>query len=747
MEDTLDFDLERRITQFSPVNRLRLWSSIYVIRLLLNHKEICNRVMDDPESLLRLLGAEAPWPETMIKQIQKEGEEDANSDLVEINVPNFLRKIKTRGAWNRYGNAVSSLYTDDPALVLSSLESHLASLLTKEQAWPAVNANALGDLLGLSSTERMLINYAECRTYPGFRSVLNSLHGYSLNEAYECVAISIDTPVSEVRAALRVNAALRTYRLIKLDTSPHDLEDFLCLNSNGLTFLTEQFNTPEEMLDLIVESSPASTLNTEDFSHLENELSLLTRFMEMANASKTQGCNILLYGPPGTGKTEFARLLAKQANLVPFEILSKNCEGESIAKQDRITYFAFAQRFLAEHGHALLVFDEIEDVFPSDHFGFAAFFGNRRSRKGASQSKAWINDVLESSSLPSIWITNDVEAIDEAYLRRFAYHVEFRQPPRQVRFRIAERCLSGMPVNKPLLDCLADDETLSPAQLTQAAKFIEVCALDDSTSIEDAFIKVLKASQTAAGRSLKDVSPTLGRHACEFKYLNLDCEFPIEKIEKSLLARQMGTLCFYGVPGSGKSSLARHLADAVSQPLLVKRASDLLGKYVGESERAIASMFKEAEQTGSVLLLDEADSFLRTREGARMSWEVTLVNELLQQMEIFNGIFVCTTNLLETVDQAALRRFTFKVRFDSLSSTQRANLFADRCLAGLANDITPEHSSRLGRLNNLTPGDFATICRQEDIFGERFSADEFLSKLERECALKANGNTRAIGFV
>lgn len=747
MEETLDFDLERRITQFSPVNRIRLWSSIYVIRLLLNHKEICNRLMDDPESLLRLLGAEAPWPEEMIKQIQREDAEDDDADLVEPNVPNFLRKIKTRGSWNRYGNAVSRLYTDNPSLILSSLENHLASLLTKEQAWPAANVNALGALLGLSPTERMLINYAECRTYPGFRSVLNSLHGYSLNEAYECLATSIDTSISEVRAALRINAALRTYRLIKLDTSPHDLEDFLCLDSNGQTFLTEQFNSPEEMLDLIVEPSPASTLETDDFSHLENELSLLTRYMEKVCTSKAQGCNILLYGPPGTGKTEFARLLAKQANLMPFEILSKNCEGESIAKQDRITYFAFAQRFLAEHRQALLIFDEIEDVFPSDYFGLAALFGNRRSRKGASQSKAWINDILESSTVPSVWITNDVEAIDEAYLRRFAYHVEFRQPPRQVRFRIAERCLSGLPANKPLLNCLADDETLSPAQLTQAAKFIEVCALEDSASIENAFIKVLKASQTAAGRSLKDISPTLGRRACEFKYLNLDCEFPIEKIEKSLMARQRGTLCFYGIPGTGKSSLAKHLADAVSQPLLVKRASDLLGKYVGESEKAIASMFKEAEQTGAVLLLDEADSFLRNREGARMSWEVTLVNELIQQMEIFNGIFVCTTNLLETVDEAALRRFTFKVRFDPLSATQRENIFADRCLASLASDIKPEHSSRLGRLNNLTPGDFATICRQQDILGEHFSAEEFLTKLERECALKAIGNIRAIGFV
>lgn len=150
---------------------------------------------------------------------------------------------------------------------------------------------------------------------------------------------------------------------------------------------------------------------------------------------------------------------------------------------------------------------------------------------------------------------------------------------------------------------------------------------------------------------------------------------------------------------------------------------------------------------GSVLLLDEADSFLRRRDQAGRSWEVTLVNELLQQMEIFNGIFVCTTNLLDAVDEAALRRFTFKVRFEALSFEQRQRLFAERCLAGNLNEVTREIQQQLARLTSLTPGDFATVSRQEHLFGESYAPADYLKQLERECAVKSSQGAMAIGFV
>ena len=93
-------------------------------------------------------------------------------------------------------------------------------------------------------------------------------------------------------------------------------------------------------------------------------------------------------------------------------------------------------------------------------------------------------------------------------------------------------------------------------------------------------------------------------------------------------------------------------------------------------------MFEEAEAEQAVLLLDEADSFLRSRRMAERNYEVSEVNEMLQGMERFAGVFICTTNLFDELDEAALRRFTFKIRFKPLTPEQRERMFVAEALDG-----------------------------------------------------------------
>ena len=84
----------------------------------------------------------------------------------------------------------------------------------------------------------------------------------------------------------------------------------------------------------------------------------------------------------------------------------------------------------------------------------------------------------------------------------------------------------------------------------------------------------------------------------------------LERLTEGLKRNPMGRVCLYGVPGSGKTAYAHYLADEIGKSLLVKRGSDLMSKYVGETEKNLAAMFKEAEADQAVLLLDEADGFL-----------------------------------------------------------------------------------------------------------------------------------------
>src|SRR3954462_9262878 len=98
-----------------------------------------------------------------------------------------------------------------------------------------------------------------------------------------------------------------------------------------------------------------------------------------------------------------------------------------------------------------------------------------------------------------------------------------------------------------------------------------------------------------------------------------------------------------------------------------RQASDLVTKFVGETEQNMAAMFQEAETEQAVLLLDEADSFLRSRRLAERNYAVSEVNEMLQGMERCAGVSTCTPNLLDEVDEGGLRRFSFKIRFKPLT--------------------------------------------------------------------------------
>ncbi len=234
------------------------------------------------------------------------------------------------------------------------------------------------------------------------------------------------------------------------------------------------------------------------------------------------------------------------------------------------------------------------------------------------------------------------------------------------------------------------------------------------------------------------------RTTYNLEYLNTDVDIP--EIIAGLKQRAHGTFCFHGVAGAGKSELARYIADEISKPLIIRRGSDILDKYVGESEKNIADMFAVARQQNAVLVLDEADSFLADRRNAQRSWEVTQVNELLTQMEAFDGIFICTTNLMEKLDPASIRRFAFKVRFDPMTPDQVWAMFRKELVRFGGDDVIDaarEHQVR--GLNSLTPGDFAVAARQFELWGTPATPDKFHDLLCKECEAKG-AMARKIGF-
>lgn len=187
---------------------------------------------------------------------------------------------------------------------------------------------------------------------------------------------------------------------------------------------------------------------------------------------------------------------------------------------------------------------------------------------------------------------------------------------------------------------------------------------------------------------------------------------------KTCCGQQGIRILFYGLSGAGKTNLAHYLADSIGRKLLCKNASDILGMYVGESEKNIANAFAEAKKANKVLLFDEVDSFFRERTLASQRFEITETNEFLTQMENYDGIVICTTNLRGIMDKAMQRRFHIMVEFKALKTEGVVTLLSKYFPQFEFDDNAIQSLCKYG---SVTPGDFGNIAsrlrfmRQEKI--------------------------------
>ncbi len=492
-----------------------------------------------------------------------------------------------------------------------------------------------------------------------------------------------------------------------------------------------------DLLSFAVREAPAATLDVAAFPHLAAELDALSRYLDAASGERLTGVNVLLHGRPGVGKTELARALPQGLGLRTFEIGAAAPKEEGSELHERLSRYRMTQALLGDVGGAVVIFDEIENALPGGRF-----FGEPKD-----SIKARLNELLETNPLPAFWIANDIGRIDPAYVRRFDFVLEVKAPPRSVRKAILRQCLGELPVREAWLDRQADDADIAPATAARAARVLRTLGHADAARIEATYETLMRQYKAAAGLpARRSAYPPIDDYRAE--WLNVDADVP--QLIAALARRPRGRLLFHGPPGTGKTGLAHHLAQALDRPLRVRRASDLVSKWVGETEKNLCAMFEEAAADDAVLLLDEADSFLQDRSRARAQWEVTEVNELLTQMEGFDGLFICATNYIEQLDPAAMRRFSLKLRFDALRPEQAASLFRVHCgrLCGRAPcDVErAEIEAALATLAGLTPGDFAAAAARWEMLDQRPTPAEFMAALRAECALKPGGRARAIGF-
>lgn len=616
----------------------------------------------------------------------------------------------------------------------------------EEESWDAMvpsclqrNIKRLADLANLSETDCRILEFAVILNDGQLVALASDcLEELSTLKLFNVLSVVLDLPEKDVCASLSPHGVLAKTGLLSIERQGTSSlrEKFDLLSKSFANHILSFDADPVTLLRDIITPSTQAELTLDDFGHISESLSLLLPYLRHAFATGRKGVNIFLQGQPGTGKSQLAKVIAEEFGCELFEIASEDSENKPVDGERRLRAFKAAQCFFSMR-RAILLFDEVEDVFDDGDYGFG--------RKSTAQTrKAWINRMLESNPVPTLWLSNSIQSLDPAFIRRFDMVIELPLPSRRQRERIIRGACSDL-LDDADVTRIAEHESLAPAVVTRTASVVRAIRQELGSR------ETVRAMEFLIGNTLEGQGyPRLRRsdgsglpELYDTAFINADAD--LAGIAESLAAARSGRLCLYGPPGTGKTAYGQWLANRLDLPLQTRRASDLMSMWVGESEKKIARTFRQAAEENALLMIDEVDSFLQDRRGDLRGWEISLVNEMLTQIESFPGVFIASTNLMRNLDQAALRRFDLKVRFDFMTCEQAAKLLCRFCDRIRLPAPGPDHLARLARLRGLTPGDFAVMARRHR-FHPFASCDALIKALEAECTIK-EGPPVAIGFL
>jgi transitional endoplasmic reticulum ATPase len=534
---------------------------------------------------------------------------------------------------------------------------------------------------------------------------------------------------------------------------------------NGVIVVGEHTELVVKTEPMEMGEAPIISVTYDDVGGLEEELQRVREMIELPlknpelfdrlGIDPPKG--VLLYGPPGTGKTLIAKAVANEAGANFYSIQGPEIISKYYGQSEEKLREKFDE---AEKNAPSIVFiDEIDSIAPrrEDVHGEV-------ERRVVAQLLTLMDGMSGRGQVIVIGATNREDAIDPALRRggRFDREIEIGVPSRDGRMEILEIHTRGMPIDEDvdLEDFANNTHGFVGADLAALAREAAmnclarlVPELELGNPIPTTVLEKMRVTLDDFSKAMREIEPSAMREVLvdiprvtwedvggleEIKrQLKEMVELPLERPDafKRLGIKPAKGILLYGPPGTGKTLIAKAVANESNANFISIKGPEIMSKWVGESEKAVRTVFKKAKQVSpAIVFLDEVDS-IAPRRGSGGDSNVTerVVNQLLTSMDGMEDLdrvtVIAATNRPDIVDPAILR----PGRFDRLVLVPVPDADARRSILDihtrdmpLADDFDPD--TIVKRTEGFVGADIESLCREAALNALR--EDEEVEKVE-----------------
>jgi len=415
---------------------------------------------------------------------------------------------------------------------------------------------------------------------------------------------------------------------------------------------------------------------------------------------------VFLYGPPGTGKTLIARAVANETDAYFLSISGPEIMGKFYGESEARLRGVFEDA--QKHAPAIIFIDEIDAIAPKRED-----MGSEKQveRRVVSQLLSLMDGLESRGHVIVIGATNIPNTIDPALRRpgRFDREISIPIPDKNGRLEILEIHTRGMPLAKDVdveklagithgfvgadLEALAREAAMSALRKILPKIDFEMSDIPYETLLQleitmDNFLEALKEIEPSAIREVfvevPDVRWSDVGGLEEIKQeLKEAIEWPLKypDVFKKANTNPPKGILLYGKPGTGKTLLAKAVANESGVNFISIKGPQLISRYVGESERGVRETFKTAKRAApTILFLDEIDSLVPRRGSSSTDAHVTerVISQFLTEMdgieELKGVVVLAATNRLDLVDPAILRSGRFDLLFELPAPDEQTRL-------------------------------------------------------------------------